>query len=306
MRITVIILTLLLIKMSLSSQVAQEWIVPADRKARLSPFEFTQQNREAGGSLFKTNCMSCHGMPGQNNWLRDLNPQPGDPASEKYQRNTDGEIFHKLTEGRGLMPGFRNVLSQTDLWNLVAYIRSFNPKYKQVVAPPRRSDAPDYSYISIEVTLAEPAGTVAVKATGYINDQPSPVSGAEVQLSAAREFGRLVLGEPATTNEAGIATFTVPGTIKGDPDGKIQIRARLTEEDLYGIASADTLLKLGEPVVPTSLTEQRAMWNTVRKAPVWLIITFTIAVFTVWGFIFYVLLAIRDLWILGKIENSAE
>lgn len=306
MRITVILLTLLLFKTGLNAQETQEWIVPADRKARLSPFEFTQDSREAGGTLYKVNCMSCHGMPGQNNWLRDLKPQPGDPASEKYQKNTDGEIFHKLTVGRGLMPSFRNVLTQTDLWNLVAYIRSFNPKYKQVVAPPRRSDAPDYSYISIQMTMAEPAGTVTVKAIGYINDQPSPVSGAEVQLSAARKFGRLVLGEPVTTNEAGVAMFTVPGTIKGDPDGNIQIRARLTEEDLYGIASADTFLKLGEPVVPTSLTEKRAMWNTVRKAPVWLIITFTLAVFSVWGFIFYVLLSIRDLWILGKIENSAD
>jgi hypothetical protein len=204
------------------------------------------------------------------------------------------------------MPSFRNVFSQTDLWNVVSYIRSFNPAYKQVVAPPRRSDAPDYSYISIKLATVEPAGTVTVQATGFLNNQPMAVSGAEVQLSAVRKFGRLVLGEPATTNEAGIATFTVPGTIKGDPDGNIQIRARLTEEDLYGIASADTLLKLGEPVVPTSLTEKRAMWNTVRKAPVWLIITFTLSVFTVWGFIFFVLLYIRDLWMIGKMEGGTE
>jgi len=306
MRITVIIITLLLLNTGLSAQVVQEWIVPAERKARLSPFEFTQQNRESGSVIFKANCLSCHGMPGQNNWLRDLNPQPGDPASEKYQKNTDGELFHKLTEGRGLMPGFRNVLTQTDLWNIVSYIRSFNPAYKQVVAPPRRSDAPDYSYISIKLTKTEPAGTVTVQATGYINDQPSAVSGAEVQISAARNFGRLVLGDPVTTNELGIATFLVPGTIKGDSLGNILITARLTEEDLYGIASADTLLKLGEPVVPTSLTEKRAMWNTVRKAPIWLIITFTLSVFTVWGFIFYVLLHIRDLWILGKMESSKD
>jgi len=306
MRLTGIILTMLLISMSLHAQEAQEWIVPADRKARLSPFEFTEQSREAGGALFKVNCMSCHGMPGQNNWLRDLNPQPGDPASEKYQKNTDGEIFHKLTVGRGQMPSFRNVLSQTDLWNLVAYIRSFNPNYTQVVAPPRRSDAPDYSYISLTVSLTDTAGTVEVEATGYIDGQPSPVSGAEVQISASRKFGRLILGEQATTNEAGIATITIPTNIKGDPEGNIQIRARLTEEDLYGIASSDTLLKLGEPVVPKSLTEKRAMWNTVRKAPIWLIITFTIAVFSVWGFIFYVLLSIRDLWILGKIENHTD
>jgi cytochrome c553 len=301
MRLTVIIVTLLFT----SLLNAQEWVVPADRKVRLSPFQFTPDDREAGKNLYNTNCMSCHGNPTQNNWLRDLNPQPGDPAAEKYQSNTDGELFHKVSEGRGLMPGFRNVLTQTDIWRLVAYVRSFNPRYKQVVAPPRRADAPDYSYIAITMVTTEPAGTVVVKATGYINDQPSPVSGAEVQLSAARNFGRLVLGDGVLTNDQGMATFTVAPTIKGDSEGNILIRARLTEEDLYGIASADTMLKLGEPVVPVSLTEQRAMWNTVRKAPIWLIITFTLAVFSVWGFIFYVLLAVRDLWVIGGLKKES-
>jgi hypothetical protein len=300
MRLTVIIVTLLFT----SLLNAQEWVVPADRKARLSPFGFTQSDRETGSALYNANCMSCHGNPTQNNWLRDLNPQPGDPAAEKYQNNTDGELYHKISEGRGLMPGFRNVLTQTDIWRLVAYVRSFNPRYKQVVAPKRRTDAPDYSYIAITMAADEESGSVTVKATGYINEQPSPVNGAEVQLSVARNFGRLVLGDGVMTNAQGLATFTVAPTIKGDSEGNIMIRARLTEEDLYGIASADTMLKLGEPVVPVSLTEQRAMWNTVRKAPIWLIITFTLAVFSVWGFIFYVMLAVRDLWIIGGLKQE--
>jgi len=70
MRLTVIIATLLFT----SLLNAQEWIVPADRKARLSPFQFTPADREAGKTLYNANCMSCHGNPTQNNWLRDLNP----------------------------------------------------------------------------------------------------------------------------------------------------------------------------------------------------------------------------------------
>ncbi|MBE0674422.1 MAG: cytochrome c [Bacteroidales bacterium] len=302
MRIIAKIILLLVISQGLN---AQEWVVPADRKARLSPFEFSVQSRQAGETLFSANCMSCHGNPGRNNWLRDLNPQPGDPASEKYQGNSDGEIFHKVSEGRGVMPGFRNVLTQTDIWNLVAYIRSFNPSYRQVVAPKRTGDVPDFSYITLQVALAEPAGTVKVKATGYIDEKPLPVTGAVVQLSAQRMFGRLVLGEETTTDEAGMAIFSVPTNMKGDKTGNVSLRARLTEEDLYGIASADTLLQIGESVIPVSLTEERAMWNTVRKAPIWLIITFTLGVFSVWGFIFYVLLAIRDLWVIGGMEQDA-
>lgn len=301
MRIAVNILTLLLVTPCL---MAQEWDVPADRKGRLSPFEFTQQNRDAGQALYTPNCASCHGIPGRNNWLRDLKPEPGDPAGEKYQSNSDGEIYYKVSEGRGQMPGFKNVLSQTDIWNLVAYVRSYNPSYAQVVAPPRRSDAPDYSFIALNLEISEPAGTVKVKATGYLNEEPVPVPGAEVQLSAERYFGRLVLAEGALTDESGVATITIPATIKGDREGMLNIRAKLTEEDLYGIAATDTLLRLGEPVVPVSLTEKRAMWNTVRKAPVWLIITFTLSVLAVWGFIFRALLAVRDIWIIGKMDDE--
>jgi len=303
MRITVIFITLLFLKTALP---AQEWIVPADRKARLSPSEFTPQNLIEGELIYKNNCMSCHGTPGQNNFLRELNPQPGDPAGEEYQMNSDGELFYKVSEGRGQMPGFKNVLSQNDIWSLISYVRSFNPKYTQVVAPPRRSDAPDYSYISLKVTLGEPGGTVMVQATGFIDNQPLPVADAEVQLSVARTFGKLLIGEPSMTNSEGIATITVDQTLKGNIDGKLLLTARLTQEDLYGISSVDTLVKLGEPVVPTSLREKRAMWNTVQKAPVWLIITFTLAVVAVWGFIIYVLLAVRDIWIAGKIESETK
>jgi hypothetical protein len=283
---------------------AQDWTVPPDRRARLSPFGFTDENRASGENLFGINCISCHGNPGRNNWLRDLEPQPGDITSEKYQQNSDGELFYKLNEGRGPMPGFRNVLSQTEIWELVAYIRSFNPDYRQVIAPARSGDVPDYSYIVLEFMTGGSDGELSVKATGYVDEKPQPVKGAEMQLTVSRTFGKLIIDENKETDERGEVKFLVPATLKGDPEGKLSLTARLTEEDLYGIAAADTLLSMGEAVVPVSLTEKRAMWNTVRKAPIWLIVTFTLAFMGVAATILYVLLAIRDIWIIGGMDNE--
>lgn len=301
MRLTIAILLFLVFAPCVT---AQEWTVPPDRRARLSPFGFTDENRASGETLFDVNCMSCHGNPGRNNWLRDLEPQPGDPASETYQQNSDGELFYKISEGRGPMPGFRNVLSQTEIWELVAYIRSFNPDYRQVVAPARTGEVPDYSYIVLEFMTGESEGELSVKATGFIDEKPQPVKGAGMQLTLKRSFGRLIIDEEKETNEKGEAVFLVPPTLKGDSDGNLSLTARLTEEDLYGIAAADTLIGMGEAVVPVSLTEKRAMWNTVRKAPLWLIITFTLAFFGVVGTILFVLLEIRDIWILGGMEQE--
>ncbi|MCA1758052.1 MAG: cytochrome c [Bacteroidales bacterium] len=283
---------------------AQDWVVPQEYSLRLSPFEFTEESAEAGRTIYTVSCLSCHGNPGRNNFLRSLSPQPGDPASEKYQLNSDGDIFYKVSEGRGQMPGFKNVLTQTDIWNVVSYIRTFNTDYVQVVAPPRRSDAPDYSYTALTLEKSDRDGAVLVKVTGFIEGAAVIVPDATVQLSAERYFGRQLLGDNINTNSDGIASFTIPEGIKGDREGNVTLRARLTEEDLYGIASTDTVLMIGEPVIPVSLTEKRAMWNTVRKAPVWLIITFTLAVFSVWGMIFYVLLAVRDMWVLGGLDDQ--
>jgi hypothetical protein len=59
------------------------------------------------------------------------------------------------------------------------------------------------------------------------------------------------------------------------------------------------MLNAGVITVPVSLVKERAMWNTVRKAPVWIILTYSLGLLGVWGFIFYVLLKLRDIFVIG-------
>jgi len=54
------------------------------------------------------------------------------------------------------------------------------------------------------------------------------------------------------------------------------------------------------PFTAVSLTEKRAMWNSMNKAPYWIIFSYFIAVLAVWGLIFYVLLQLRTIFMLGK------
>ena len=87
----------------------QDWVVPENRKARLSPFAFSDETRIEGEKTYATNCLSCHGTPGKNNVI-NLVPPPPDPAADKVQKNLDGEIFYKIAEGRQQMPSFKNIL----------------------------------------------------------------------------------------------------------------------------------------------------------------------------------------------------
>ena len=127
---------LLLVIFLLSSELlsAQDWNVPANKTKALSPFKFTDETRKAGEVLYMDKCQACHGDPGKGNVLMTV-PAPPDLATKKMQRNTDGEMFYKISEGHTVMLSFRNILSATEIWNLVSYVRGFNDNYKQQVAP---------------------------------------------------------------------------------------------------------------------------------------------------------------------------
>ncbi|MDP4224649.1 MAG: cytochrome c [Bacteroidota bacterium] len=169
-RITVITLFLLF---SLT-MMAQDWVVPEDKRGKLSPFNFNDVTRKAGERLYTINCISCHGTPGKGNFL-NLVPPPGDPATDKIQHNSDGEIFFKVSNGRGLMPSFKNVLSSNDIWNLISFLRSFKPGYVQSVMTVSKSTAYPGAVIGISFILSPGKDEVQVRITAANEKSSVPV-----------------------------------------------------------------------------------------------------------------------------------
>jgi mono/diheme cytochrome c family protein len=294
---------LLILQLFSPALAGQEWIVPADKKGRLSTFPFNDETRKAGEKLYSINCMSCHGTPGKANYLA-LVPPPGDPATEKIQKNNDGEIFYKMSTGRGQMPSFRSVLSSNEIWNVISFLRSFNTLYKQQVMPVITSAAYPGAVIALLVSFNPSDSTIILKALATTEMSSVAVTDAEVKLLVKRTFGMLPLDEPKTTDKSGLATFKVPADLKGDTAGMVFVSARFTDEDIFGSASKDTLLNAGQKVIPVSLVAQRAMWNNVRKAPVWIILAYGSGLLAAWGFIFYVLMKLRDIYLVGEFLSA--
>ena len=54
-------------------------------------------------------------------------PKPANWTSEAVQKEADGELFWKISNGRGAMPPWKH-LPEKDRWELVNYIRSLKGK----------------------------------------------------------------------------------------------------------------------------------------------------------------------------------
>ena len=295
-RVKLFLLLFLFISIRLSAQV---WVVPPENESKLSPFAFSDSTRKAGGDLFNTSCKSCHGDPGKNNAVK-LVPPPPDPASSQMQVNKDGAMLFKIAEGRGPMPSFKNTISSTDTWKIISFIRSFNDKYVQEVA---KKAGPGATYEKVKMLFAwnREKNQVQVSLSGIKEMKRQPVAGAEVKLFAKRYFGNLLIDEARTTDIQGVANFTFPKNLPGDTKGFVTLTARPVDEAAFGEAKADTAMAIGVATNRPPLNEPRALWNVVQKTPIWLLLTYTLTVLAVWGFIFYVLLQVRTIFKSGKL-----
>jgi mono/diheme cytochrome c family protein len=271
---------------------AQNWEVPEDKLARVSSFKFSAETAKKGEAVFMKNCTSCHGIPTKGNFVK-LVPPPGDPATDKFQKQTDGALFYKITTGRGAMPQFRDIVPEEDRWNVISYFRSFNKSYVQPAI--EKSNLANAVQVRFVITGKKGEHKVQVLATDTLN---KPLKNISVSLFAKRYFGNLLVGEAGNTNEKGIVMFTIPSKLPGDKDGNVVLIARQNGD--AGDYKKTEILPVGVPTWKPPLTQPRAMWNIGIKAPVWLILSYSAVVLVVWGFLFYIISMI------GKLRKAGE
>jgi mono/diheme cytochrome c family protein len=99
-----------------------EWKAPAEAKNMKNPVTGVADAKKA----VETNCTPCHGASGKGDGPAAAAlppPKPADWTSAKVQGQTDGELFWKITSGRGAMPPWKH-LPDKDRWEIVNYIRT--------------------------------------------------------------------------------------------------------------------------------------------------------------------------------------
>ena len=92
-----------------------------------NPLEINEAIIEAGKQTFEVYCMICHGEKGDGQgFLYTSGRYPYPPASlvnEKVKDLSDGEIFHSITVGYGVMGPHGALISQGKRWQIITYIR---------------------------------------------------------------------------------------------------------------------------------------------------------------------------------------
>jgi mono/diheme cytochrome c family protein len=104
------------------------WVAPERASHRANPVPATDDAIKSGRGIFVRDCLQCHGKAGHGDGPQagSLEIRPADLPSERVQSQTDGALFWKLTEGRGVMP--KATLSDKDKWMVIDYIRTLAPK----------------------------------------------------------------------------------------------------------------------------------------------------------------------------------
>src|ERR1035437_6196060 len=110
-----------------NSSAGTEWIAPKDADNGVNPLKGNAAATEEGKKTFTQMCAVCHGDKGKGDGIGGLtlNPKPRNFTLAKTQQQTDGALFWKLTEGRTPMASYKDVLTSTQRWQLVNFIRTF-------------------------------------------------------------------------------------------------------------------------------------------------------------------------------------
>jgi mono/diheme cytochrome c family protein len=91
-----------------------------------------ESNPTKGKALYYEKCANCHGPTGHGDGPQAdfLNPKPTNLSDAKYTSTlTDEHLFKTISEGgmavgkSNLMPRWKFVLSEDDIWSVIEYIR---------------------------------------------------------------------------------------------------------------------------------------------------------------------------------------
>jgi len=103
-----------------------DWVAPEEAKAKESIYEPDDADAiDKGIALYATICFLCHGDQGKGDGLQApaLSKKPADLNSEEVQKQTDGELFWKITNGNEVMLPFA-YFTEEERWQLISYIRA--------------------------------------------------------------------------------------------------------------------------------------------------------------------------------------
>ncbi len=105
----------------------KEWKVPAADAGKKSTVKAGDAAAiSEGKAIWGKDCKSCHGVKGLGDGTKaeKIDISCGDFSSKEFQSKSDGSLFYYTKIGRKPMPSFKEKLSDSEIWAVVAYMRT--------------------------------------------------------------------------------------------------------------------------------------------------------------------------------------
>ena len=107
---------------------------PEEYSGLVNPFSDDPEAIAQGEMLYRANCLSCHGTTGEGDGPASggLDPPPQNLAARQANLS-DAYLFWRISEGglmepfNSLMPGWKGLLDEEKIWQVISYIRTFVP-----------------------------------------------------------------------------------------------------------------------------------------------------------------------------------
>lgn len=102
-------------------------VIPASAAAMPNPVKPTTESQAFAKKMYGYDCAMCHGATGdgKGEMVASMKLTMADLSkSSTLASKTDGELFYIIKNGSGQMPGENGRQNDTQIWNMVSYVRS--------------------------------------------------------------------------------------------------------------------------------------------------------------------------------------
>jgi mono/diheme cytochrome c family protein len=110
-----------------SGILAHSWEAPKIEAQRKNPMLLNSGSISSGKVTFTELCSTCHGdnAEGLKSEETGLEKNTGN-LKKRLKGHSDGDFFWKIQNGKGEMASFSKELTETQIWNVINYIKSID------------------------------------------------------------------------------------------------------------------------------------------------------------------------------------